>query len=328
MRCLVTGGTGFVGSHIVEKGLQKGWDLICLVRDVAAIKHLSEMRVTLWDVENLETRLINSPQVDVVIHVAGATRALNYGEYFDANVGFTRWLIESLIKSGACNNLSRFVLVSSQAAAGPSISDFEPVSEEETPHPLSDYGRSKMEGEKVALFFRDQLPLTIIRPPTVFGPRDMDVLGVFQSARFRITPVVAGPDRLVSIIYVEDLADGILTAAASSEIPSGEIFFLANEKPVVWREFAELIGRSMGYNPFVIPLPVSIMRLIGKGGDMIGKLTGKPALIRSEKIMEMEQLAWVCSSEKAKRQLSWVSKTPLEDAINKTRDWYKRMGWI
>ncbi len=328
MRCIITGGTGFVGSHVVEIAVRRGFDVLCPVRDTASIGYLKGIPVKTCGLDTLESELRKSSETSYFIHVAGATRASTPSEYHSANVDFTRRLIDMLITTGASVNLKRFVLVSSQAAAGPSKKDYEPVSEDDLCSPISDYGRSKLEGEKIALGFKDQIPLTIVRPPTVFGPRDTDVFGVFKSAKFRITPVVAGPDRVVSIVYVEDLADGIIVSAMAEDVPSGEIFFLANEKPVVWREFAQLVGRSMGYRPFVTPIPLWLMKLVGKAGDFSAKITGKPALMRSEKIREMECLAWVCSSSKARTVLSWVSATPLESAIDKTRDWYLREGWI
>lgn len=328
MRCLITGGTGFVGSHVVELAIRNGWEVLCLVRDINAVRFLKDMPVKCCSMDRLESELIGSPNIDLVIHVAGATRALTYAEYYKANVEYTKWLIGLLISSGATRNLARFVLVSSQAAAGPSRPNAEPVTERDLPNPVSNYGRSKLEGEAIALSFSRQIPVTIVRPPTVFGPRDTDVFGVFRSARFRITPVVAGPDRIVSVIYVEDLAQGIVEAAICDHVPSGEIFFLANEQPVIWREFAQQIGKSLGYSPSVVPVPLFAMRFIGKVGDMTGYLTKKPALIRSEKIMEMEKLAWVCSSSKARKLLSWTTSTPLNVAIDKTRDWYVREGWI
>lgn len=328
MRCLITGGTGFVGSHVVEHAIRKGWEVLCLVRDINSVRFLKDMPVKCCSMDRLESELIESPNIDFVIHVAGATRALTYADYYKANVEYTKWLIGLLISSGATRNLARFVLVSSQAAAGPSGYNGEPVTEQDTPAPVSNYGRSKLEGETTTLSFMQRIPVTIVRPPTVFGPRDTDVFGVFRSARFRITPVVAGPDRLVSVIYVEDLAHGIVEAAICDHVPSGEIFFLANEQPVIWREFARQIGKSLGYDPAVVPVPLSAMRLIGKAGDLIGYFTRKPALIRSEKIMEMEKLAWVCSASKARELLSWTTSTPLNIAIDKTRDWYVREGWI
>ena len=119
-----------------------------------------------------------------------------------------------------------------------------PVTETDPLCPVSLYGRSKLEAEEVALSFTDRVPVTIIRPPTVFGPRDTNVLGVFKCTD-RLAPCLAGPDRMISVIYVEDLVDGSFTAALASN-RADRPDFLANPKPVVWREFVQEVARIAG----------------------------------------------------------------------------------
>ncbi len=169
--------------------------------------------------------------------------------------------------------------------------------------------------------------MTVIRPPTVIGPRDSDVLGVFKISRYRLAPCLAGPDRLVSIIYVEDLVEGIHAACVSPNACSG-VYFAANPEPVVWRSFVLDVARICGYSAIPVPIPLSLMRIAATAGDLISKLTGSAPLMRSEKLEEMKQIAWVCSSEKAYTALNWIPKTSLENAIKKTALWYRENGWI
>lgn len=327
MKVLVTGGTGFIGSHMVELLIRKGHDVVCLVRDESSLKHLHGMAVRTVGIGQLRTELSEENHVDVVMHLAGATRGVDYDSYRTANVGLTSLLLELCSARQDCEPLTRFVLVSSQAAAGPCRSDAMPVTEADAGEPISLYGRSKLEAEQIAHTFSGCLALTVIRPPTVFGPRDRDVLGVFQCARFRVAPCLAGPDRSVSIIYVEDLVDGILTAALSPRAV-GQTYFLANPEPVVWREFCVRVARVMGYRAVPVPIPLAAMKLAARAGDLVGKVSGAATLFRSEKLEEMKQIAWVCSAEKALRELNWQAATPLDEAIAKTAEWYKTHGWI
>ncbi len=244
-----------------------------------------------------------------------------------SNVELTRLLLELCAIQQETSPVTRFVLVSSQAAAGPSHTGGAPVTETDPESPVSLYGRSKLEAEKVTRSFSTCVPITIVRPPTVFGPRDRDVLGVFKCARDRLAPCLAGPDRLVSVVYVEDLVDGILAAALASE-SVGQTYFLANPEPVVWREFALAVARVMGFRAWALPIPLGAMRLAALAGDMAGKLSGIPRLFRSEKLDEMKQIAWVCSPEKAFRELKWRPVTPLDRGVAKTADWYRAHGWI
>jgi dihydroflavonol-4-reductase len=327
MRFLVTGGTGFIGSHMVELLLGRGWEVVCPVRKPGALRHLEGMPVRVVALENLKSEILNRQGFDYVIHVAGATRAFDYDGYHSANVEVTRNLLELLAAQEPSKRPKRFVLISSQAAAGPCPDDSSCVVESGPYCPVSLYGRSKAAAEEVALSFRDRVPVTVIRPPTVFGPRDVDVLAVFKCATFGLAPCLAGPDRLVSIIYAKDLVEGILQAALSRKA-EGEIYFLANPEPVVWREFALLVAKVLGYKAFALRIPLFAMKIAALAGDLVGRFKADAPLFRSEKLEDIRQIAWVCSSEKAYRDLNWTPPTPIEDAIRDTGRWYKEHGWL
>ncbi|MFC1836370.1 NAD-dependent epimerase/dehydratase family protein [Thermodesulfobacteriota bacterium] len=322
---MVTGGTGFVGSNLVDFLLSEGWEVACPVRDTSALRHLRGTPVEVFPLDQLEARLSESTQFDFVFHLAAATRALRLQDYRVVNVDLTGRLLDLFTPPD--HNLKRFVLVSSQAAAGPCQVDGTPVLESDDPRPLSMYGRSKLEAEQLAQGYTDRVPITIVRPPTVFGPRDVDVLDVFKLARFRLAPCLAGPDRLVSIIYVEDLVRGIL-AAALSEKSIGETYFLANKEPVIWKKFVLTVARVMGYEAIPLPIPLAIGKAVARLSDLKGRLTGTPALMRTEHFEEMIQDAWVCATQKAARDLGWQAETPIEEAIRATEAWYRTHEWL
>jgi nucleoside-diphosphate-sugar epimerase len=132
---------------------------------------------------------------------------------------------------------------------------------------------------------------------------------------------------MVSLIYVEDLVKGIIAAALAPK-SRGEIYFLANPEPVVWRKFVLEVARVAGYRAVTLRVPIIAMRLAALAGDLVGKARKIPPLITSEKLEEMKQVAWVCSSEKAWRDLHWRAETPLAVASEKTLTWYRQHGWI
>jgi nucleoside-diphosphate-sugar epimerase len=327
MKAMVTGATGFIGSHLAERLASQGYEVVCPVRDTGALGHLRGTKTTVTRLDDLHDQLSRSDGPDYLFHVAGATRGLDYDAYRAANVELTRQLLNSCAMGHSQGPLKKFVLVSSQAVAGPSPDDGAAITEDRPPVPISLYGRSKQEAEEVAKQFMDRVPVTIVRPPTVFGPRDRDVLGIFGCARFRFVPCLAGPDRLVSIIYVEDLVDGIV-AAGLSERAAGQTYFLANPEPVVWRKFVLLVARVLGYRAMALPLPIPLLKLVALVNDIAGKLTGRPRLFRREKLEEARQIAWVCSSEKAYADLGWRARVPISEAIARTGKWYRDQGWI
>lgn len=312
---------------MVELLLASGHEVVCPVRNPAARGHLQGITAEAIPLESIEDVAERDPGFDYVIHLAAATRAPNYGAYWRANVDWTRRLLRAFCSPNLQASLKRFLLVSSQAASGPSLADGTPVRETDPPRPVSLYGRSKLEAEEVAMSFRERIPVTIVRPPTVFGPRDKDVLGVFRSARFRVAPCLAGLDRLVSMIYVEDLAEGILRAALSPAA-KGQIYFLANVAPVIWREFALEVARILGYRAVSLPIPLAVAKAMALTGDLISKVSNAKPVFRSEKFEEMKQIAWVCSTEKALAELDWQPCTPLDKAVQKTAAWYRKRGWL
>lgn len=327
MKALVTGATGFIGSHMAELLVEKGWEVVCPVRDMSNLRHLSGIQARAIPLADVGSEVGKNQGFDYVVHLAGATRARDYRSYREANVEPTRRLLELFSNPVTNSNLKRFLLIGSQAACGPSPDDGTPVTETDPLCPVSLYGRSKLEAEEVALSFTDRVPVTIIRPPTVFGPRDTDVLGVFKCTRYRLAPCLAGPDRMISVIYVEDLVEGILTAALASK-SRGQTYFLANPKPVVWREFVLEVARIAGCRSITLRVPMLAMRLASLAGDLLGKVRKTPPLFRSEKLEEMKQIAWVCSPEKVYRDLQWRPGTSLSAAIEKTLGWYREHGWI
>lgn len=327
MRFLLTGATGFIGSHMAELLLAEGAEVVCPVRNPAKLRNLEGIPVTIVPAADLASAVADNPHFDYVIHLGGATRARDYEGYRQANVAFTQELLETFSKEPSRKALKRFVLVSSQAAVGPCPDGGAAVTESGPCCPVSLYGRSKAEAEQVAGRFHQAIPMTIVRPPTVFGPRDTDVLGVFKSARFRIAPCIAGPDRQVSIIYVQDLIEGIL-AAARSPRAVGQTYFLANPEPVVWKQFVLDVARCMGYRAIALPIPALAIKLAACAGDVIGKFSDSVPLFRSEKFEEMRQLAWVCSPEKAFEELGWRPRFPLGEAIRITAQWYADHGWL
>jgi len=169
----LTGATGFVGSFVAERLSEMNHRVICLIRQTSNLRWIEHLPV-----EFLKGSLFKAAtfkdvlkDVDYIFHIAGVTKALNKESYFRGNVLTTEILLETALSE--CLSLKRFLLISSQAAVGPSPTS-EPIDESYPCRPITDYGESKLRCEQIAQKYHDSVPITIIRPPAVFGPRDID----------------------------------------------------------------------------------------------------------------------------------------------------------
>lgn len=317
---LVTGGTGFIGSHLVETLCASGEAVRCLVRPRRRGRALPVgVEVAEGDLATgagLEEALRGA---DAVIHLAGVTKALAVSDYYTGNPRAT----EALARA-ARGGPARFVHVSSLAAIGPSHGSV-PVFEDDEPHPLTHYGRSKLEAERVV---RELLPETVIvRPPVVYGPRDTDVFQLLKSISKGLVLEIAGGERWFSAIYVRDLVDGIL-AALRSPGAAGRSYFLTHAKPVSWSELTSTAAAIMNRRPKVVRVPVAVATGVGLCAEIWSRVTGRPGIVSREKVREAQCEAWICDHRRAEAELPFRAATPLADGLAKSLAWYKEAGWL
>jgi dihydroflavonol-4-reductase len=317
---LITGASGFVGSHLLEKLRSRGEAVRCLVRPTTNTGRLPAgvdlAPADLATGKGIDRALAG---VDTVIHVAGVTKALSNADYFTGNTRATETLVRAI-----AGRPIRLIYVSSLAAIGPSP-DGRPVNEDAAPRPVSSYGRSKLEGEKIA---RSLLPDTIIiRPPVVYGPRDTDVFQILKAIAQGLVLEISGGDRWFSAIYVEDLVEG-LYAAARAPRAVGRAYFLAHCDPVSWGQLGATAAQIMGCTPRTLRVPVSAAHCAAFFGEMWSRITRNPAIISREKVVEAGYRFWTCEPARATADFGFAAPTPLAAGLAKTLTWYKEAGWL
>lgn len=325
-RVLVTGGTGFVGSHLVERLLANGYDVTCLVRDPLHLRWLAGMDVRLspGDCTQPESLAAAVQGVSVVFHCAGVTKARHTRDYYLVNHLGTRNLLEACARYSP--GMEKFILVSSQAAAGPSP-DGRPVRDGDMPHPVSDYGRSKQRAEDEAHAWRNRLPVVVLRPSSVYGPRDADMFELFRWADRGLTLEMTGGDRYLNLCYVEDLAAALLLAA-ERPTQSGSVYFVAENRPYSWSEFRAVLLSTGGVSARAIKLPYGAAYLIGLASEIGSLFTGKPALANRQKVREAAQRYWVCDTSKIEHDLRFRAEYPLQKGLELTWQWYRKNRWL
>lgn len=326
MPVLITGANGFIGSHIAEKLHAKGYALRCLVRTTSNVGWLKHLPVEFVYGDLCDDDIPESAfhDVDYVYHLAGTTKAKTREEYFRGNQRATANLLSAALTHA--KNLRRFVHVSSQAAVGPTLNGT-PVNEETPFHPITTYGVSKMEAEKECLKLMGKLPITIARPPAVYGPRDKDVFAFFSSMNKGLQPMIGFDNKLVSLIHVRDLVDGIVLAGEHPK-GTGQTYFISSERYYNWKEVGEITAGVMGRRALRLRIPEFIVYTLAGCSELLGMMSSKPVLLNFEKARDIVQSAWTCSIDKAKTDLGFRESMTLEEGIRDTVKWYKKEGWI
>lgn len=328
LKALITGATGFIGSHLADELLSRGYSLRCSYRKTSDLrwlkgKDIELIETDLYDMESVKQAI---KDVDYIFHSAGAVKAINYNGFLRGNLVPTKNLIDACLQSNI--KLKRFVYISSQTVVGPASSPDLPLDENTKYNPITDYGKSKKASEEFVVKHKDNLPITIIRPPGVFGPRDTAIYSLFKIVSLHIAPYFGMTDKYVSLINAYDLARGI-AMAAESEKAIGEIYFLAYDEYFSYRELFNHVKNAMaGRKVINLRIPESVILAAGFLTEMIGKITKSPPVFNYDKGIDFIQTYWICKSDKARRDFGFKPNRSMESAIKETVDWYKQQGWI
>jgi nucleoside-diphosphate-sugar epimerase len=321
MKALVTGATGFVGSHLAEALLRRGAEVTALVRSPGKATLLNELgvRQVRGDLHSADALRAATAGQDVIYHVAGLVAARDEAEFLKGNREGTANLLSSL--GGA---RPRFVLVSSMAAGGPSPRG-KPLSGSEPPSPVTMYGRSKLAGEAVVQ--ASDLPWTIVRPPMVYGPRDTEVLKAFRIARSGLIPVFGDGSQELSAVYGPDLAEALISAA-ESDAAVGKIYYACHPELFSSMEFVRAVGSSLGKSVRVLTLPEWVARgALGITGTA-ARLAGQATILTADKANEFFQPAWTGDPGPLMRDTGWRPAHNLAAGLAATAQWYRQTGWL
>jgi dihydroflavonol-4-reductase len=324
-RILVTGANGFVGSHLTEALLARGYRVRCMVRHSSDLTFIQDLPVE-WahaDVRDADSLGGACQGVDAVCHCAALTRALDEATFLRTNTQGTVALAQACIEANP--HLKRFLYLSSQTASGPSQGAEDYLDEMDPPQPITWYGKSKLAAERALRQLGGQLPVTIVRSAAVFGPRDRDFFTYFELVKWGLSLQLGGEHR-ISLIFVRDLVTLVLRAL-ESERAVGQIFFGCN-RAHSYGEFSDAVAGALNKRPLRIVLPEAVLTPIALWSKVQSRVTGKPALLNDQRVKDMRQQYWLCSGEKAERDLNYVPQYDLEPAVKETADWYLENGWL
>ncbi len=320
-KALVTGASGFIGSHLVEALIPQKWDITCLVRPTSRTGFLQKLKVKLavHDPSNPASLEMAVRGQDYIFHLAGRIRSASRRAYNAANYQLTKDLVQACLKENP--GLKRFVYVSSIAAAGPSFPG--KYSEESLPpSPESEYGRTKLKGEQSVRDSWDIIPSTIIRPPNVYGPRQQETELLVKLVSKRIVPILKERGATTSLIYVKDLVEGILQAAFSPKTRS-QVYYLTDRKGYSWRSLILTMKSHILGSSFFVPVPEDLISAAAWLADVI-KSTGVVRPFFGRKIWSaMTQTLWLYSTAKAEKDFGFRARYELDEGIRETVRYYR-----
>ena len=323
---LLTGATGFLGSHVAEALVAEGWTVRCTVRKTSNLRWIESLpvdRVTA-DVRSAAELAAALEEVDVVVHSAGLTRAKSDAEYHRVNSEGTQALALAAVDAG----VRRFVFVSSLAARGPDrrVSDRGVTGD----RPTSAYGESKLAGERRLFQVLSEqtgaMQGVILRPGGIYGPRDEDSLNLFKVAKTGMIPVPTGKGRLQPV-YVKDVAEAVIRAVARPDVDLKPIPIVGPEI-VSWADMGEALGNAVGKSVRLVKIPNPIWQVGGAVAETAARLVGMSPQFDRRTADDLSRLDWTADPREAEVSLGWRAATHLREAMEETGRWYRERGWL
>lgn len=338
-RVLITGASGFIGYHLVKGALEKGFEVHAAVRRSSATSDLKQLGIEAEanktgkllfvypDFTSTETLLplMTNGAYDFVIHGAGLTRAKTTEEYNEVNANYTIRLANAALQSGF--PLKRFVFMSSLAAVGSQQYDApKPIDENQNFRPLTSYGKSKMLAEQYLADLKE-LPLTTIRPTAVYGPREKDILILFETLNKGLDLYIGHEPQWLSFVFVEDLVAATLAAfLENSKLHTA--YNISDGKKYDRYKLADLFKKFSRKSPLRLHLPLGIIKITASVLEACSVFSKNAPVLNPEKISELTAENWYCSIDQARKNLGYNPRYGLEDGLNVTLNWYKENKWL
>ena len=323
MTVFLTGGSGFLGSHVAEVLKERGHDIIALVRRSSQREHLQGLGMRLHEgtLEDAESIVPALKESDAVVHVAGLVKAIRPTDFRRVNEEGTRELARAADRHARGN---RIILVSSIAAQGPGDGPWE--RKEGVPEsPVTEYGRSKLAGEKALMEVRGDLSVTVLRPPIIYGPREIEFLEVFKAARRMGVVFCLDPKQTLSLVHGRDCARSIVAAVEMESTPR-ESYLMDDGAMHTWSGIAAVIAEVMGRRVRMVSVPKVGFMALAWTWQTWGRLTGTPVVMSLDKIHEAEARFWVAGNSHISRDLSYEPEFDFPKGVEDTLAWAREQG--
>lgn len=326
-RLLITGATGFIGYHLVEKAVSAGFKVFATRRASSAIAHLKpfDIEFITVDLEDREalTTAIRDHKIEYIVHNAGLTKALNPDEFNKVNVQYTQSLIDAI--KDCKEQILKFVFMSSMAVSGPRDNYDKVISAEDPDQPVSFYGKSKSAAEKIIRENKD-IPYIIFRPTAVYGPWEKDILVMIKTIKAGFDLHLGRYPQALTFIYAKDLAELVI---ASLDTNISQSTYLVSDGNIYDRySFSNEVKLNLKNKALTIHLPVFIGQVIGLINEWTSKLTRKAPLFDRDKLPELTAKSWRLDIQSIRNDFNFVPKYDLKAGIAESIVWYKKNKWL
>jgi len=329
-KLLITGASGFLGSHLVEEALRRDLDVYAGIRKSSSRAYLQDERINFVEL-NFEDKsqmsiLMKRKQFDYVIHNAGVVSAPKLSDYMRVNFNYTKNFVEAIEASG--EHLDKFTYISSAASYGPvaskDLTDF--LKEEDPRRPINTYGEAKLASEQY-LASLPEFPYVIMRPTGVYGPREKEILTFFKLINRHVEGYIGFRRQHLAFVYVKDLARVVLDATTSSDV-SRKSYFVSDGRYYSQQDIGRTARQILGKKTLRFHIPVTLIRSIAWAMEQVGKATGNYPPLNLEKVRILESLNWKCDIEPLKEDLNYQPQYDLEEGLVETLAWYREHGWL
>jgi nucleoside-diphosphate-sugar epimerase len=322
-RVLLTGATGFVGTHAVQHLVEKGYIVRCLVRKSSNTSRLpAEVEIVEGHLLDYDTLLKAASDCWGIMHVGGVVRVTQLRDFYSINRDGTA----NLVKAAQEKNIKRFLLCSSQAASGPSMPDYRRKWNDK-PEPVTNYGKSKLAGENALKDNAGDMWYTIVRPPAVYGPWDTAFLTLVKWVKRGFKLRLGDGSMPFSIIHGSDLARA-MTMALEAKKPSGEIYYATDGADHDLSELLSIIEEVMLKQARWLSIPLVFAPLIARLIEIFAEIRGGSALLGRDKLLELSQPAWTCDDQPLRDATGYKEFYSLAEGMQMTIEWYHNKGWI
>lgn len=333
-KILITGASGFIGSSIVARALEQGYETWAGIRASSSKAMLQDKRINFINLNYAHTDKLTEQLVafanehgkfDAIVHVAGITKAINKEDFEKINYGYTKNFVDALIKSDMVPKSFVFMSTLGSIGVGDEI-NYTPMCTDRIPKPNTLYGKSKLLAETY-MKNTPGFPYVILRPTGVYGPNDTDYLILMKTVQKGINVGAGFKKQLLSFIYISDLVD-IVFLAINKEVTRRE-YFVSDGKGYTDDEFNKIVQRTLNKKRVVrLKIPLFLVKAASHVSEKIGEALNKPVTFNSDKYKIMKQRNWVCDITPLKEELKFTPKIYLEEGVKKTVAWYKDKGWL